>query len=51
VVAEAANGRLFWVEGLRISEGFKLDKGTTHLIKWEWRRNEPLEIASDPHAC
>lgn len=38
VVAEAANGELFWVENLRISESFKLDTATTHALKWQWQR-------------
>jgi hypothetical protein len=38
VVAEARNGEIFWVEGLRIGERFKLDKGTRRALKWCWRR-------------
>lgn len=38
VVAEAADGRIFWVEGLRIGEQFKLDITTQRQLKWEWRR-------------
>jgi tRNA(Ile)-lysidine synthase len=38
VVAATARGVLFWVEGLRISEGFKLDSATSRVLKWEWRR-------------
>jgi tRNA(Ile)-lysidine synthase len=38
VVAEAANGELFWVENLRISESFKLDTTTKHALKWQWQR-------------
>jgi tRNA(Ile)-lysidine synthase len=40
VVAVAENGGIFWVEGLRISECFKLDKTTSKQLKWEWRRSE-----------
>ncbi len=36
VVAETADGRIFWVEGLRISDCFKLDKGTRFALKWQW---------------
>ncbi len=32
------NGELVWVEGLRISERFKLDKDTVSQLKWSWRR-------------
>lgn len=38
LVAEAADGRLFWVEGLRISESFKLGKKTRSELDWRWRR-------------
>jgi len=35
-VATTERGELFWVEGLRISERFKLDKLSTHRLKWHW---------------
>ncbi len=38
IVAEAASGLLFWVEGMRISELFKLDKHSRQGLKWEWSR-------------
>ena len=38
LVAETLAGRIFWVEGLRISEQFKLDKATVGIVKWQWRR-------------
>lgn len=38
LVAEELSGRIFWVEGLRISEQFKLDKATGRVVKWQWRR-------------
>lgn len=41
VVATTVDGRIFWVEKLRISEQFKLDKHTTHRLKWQWRRQSP----------
>ena len=37
VVAVAANGELFWVEGQRISDRFKLDKNTVRRLKWRWQ--------------
>lgn len=40
VVAEAENGQIFWVEGLRISELFKLNAKTQSRLKWHWRRAE-----------
>ena len=38
VVAETAHGVIFWVEGLRISEQFKLDARTRRQLKWRWQR-------------
>lgn len=38
VVAEAENGRIYWVEGLRISEQFKLKTGTNRRLEWRWKR-------------
>ncbi len=37
VVAEA-DGELFWVEKLRISERFKLTPGTIRRLHWRWNR-------------
>jgi len=36
VVAVAENGRIFWVEGLRMSEFFKLDKQCAYWLNWQW---------------
>ncbi len=36
VVAAAADGRLFWVEGLRIGEPFKLTPRTIRRLQWRW---------------
>ena len=33
-----AAGELFWVEGLRLAERFKLDKSTVRGLKWQWKR-------------
>jgi len=38
VVAEAVDG-IFWVEGLRISEDFKLTPETKRVLIWKWRRD------------
>ncbi len=38
IVAVTANDEPFWVEGLRISEPFKLTASTTHHLKWQWSR-------------
>ncbi len=37
LVAATERGELFWVEGLRISERFKLDKQTGRRLKWKWK--------------
>jgi tRNA(Ile)-lysidine synthase len=41
VVATTSEGNIFWVEGLRIAEGFKLDKKSQRGLKWSWHRTEP----------
>jgi tRNA(Ile)-lysidine synthase len=38
MVAATADGEVFWVEGLRISERFKLTKVTIRRLQWRWRR-------------
>jgi hypothetical protein len=41
-IAAADNGEIFWVEGQRISEQFKLSKATKRRLKWRWKRlNSP----------
>jgi tRNA(Ile)-lysidine synthase len=38
VIAEAAGGEVFWVEGLRIGERFKLTPRTRRVLELRWRR-------------
>jgi tRNA(Ile)-lysidine synthase len=38
VVATTGAGELFWVEGQRMAERFKLDKSTQRRLKWAWKR-------------
>ena len=38
VIGETASGEIFWVEGLRIAERFKLDNQTIRCLKWTWKR-------------
>jgi len=45
VVAATRQGGLFWVEGLRMAEKFKLDQHTVRKLKWSWRRNPGLELS------
>jgi tRNA(Ile)-lysidine synthase len=36
VLATASNGEIFWVEGLRIGERFKLTPQTARRLVWQW---------------
>ena len=38
IVATTAKGEVFWVEGMRISEPFKLTKETIRCLQWRWKR-------------
>jgi len=38
VVAGTAQGEVFWVEGMRISERFKLTADTNRRLQWAWDR-------------
>jgi tRNA(Ile)-lysidine synthase len=38
IVAATTGGEIFWVEGLRISENFKLTPETKRRLVWRWRR-------------
>jgi tRNA(Ile)-lysidine synthase len=38
ILATTAAGEIFWVEGLRISENFKLTPQTKRRLVWDWRR-------------
>lgn len=37
-LAATAEGEVFWVEGMRISERFKLSNQTIHRLQWCWER-------------
>jgi tRNA(Ile)-lysidine synthase len=41
VVAEAGNGTIFWLEGLRMAEPFKLTPETKRCLVWRWRCGSP----------
>ena len=43
VVAATASGEIWWVEGLRIGERFKLTTTTRRRLQWDWRRGESIE--------
>ena len=38
IMAATADGVVFWVEGLRISERFKLTRRTIRRLQWRWKR-------------
>jgi len=38
IVATTSSGKIFWVEGLRIAEDFKLTPDTNRRLVWRWRR-------------
>ena len=38
VLATTAAGGIFWVEGLRIGEPFKLTPGTKRQLRWDWSK-------------
>ena len=38
IVAATGSGEVFWVEGLRISERFKLTKRTKRRLHWWWKQ-------------
>jgi tRNA(Ile)-lysidine synthase len=40
VLATTAKNRIFWVEGLRIGEAFKIGPTTKRTLQWSWRRHE-----------
>lgn len=37
IVASTEAGEIFWVEGLRITEDFKVTPGTQRFLEWRWR--------------
>jgi tRNA(Ile)-lysidine synthase len=39
VLAATASGMVFWVEGLRLGEQFKLTGETHHRLQWRWKRH------------
>jgi tRNA(Ile)-lysidine synthase len=41
ILATTAVGEIFWVEGLRISENFKLTPQTKRRLAWRWRHSLP----------
>ncbi len=46
VVAEADGRGIFWVEGLRIAEGFKLQSTSARYLEWRWKRPDAFLAAA-----
>lgn len=44
VLAATGHGEIFWVEGLRMAEKYKLDKGTVRKLQWRWQRQNGAEL-------
>lgn len=50
LLATTAQGEIFWIEGLRISERFKISSRTKSSLKWAWKRPNSA-VASPMTAC
>ncbi|MCX8091401.1 MAG: tRNA lysidine(34) synthetase TilS [Verrucomicrobiae bacterium] len=46
LVATTAEGEIFWVEGERIAEGFKVTPRTRRCLLWRWQRGKSRIAAS-----
>jgi tRNA(Ile)-lysidine synthetase-like protein len=46
VVAEADGRGIFWVEGLRIAEAFKLQSTSARYLEWRWKRPDAFLAAA-----
>ena len=40
VLAETLAGEIFWVEGLRLAERFKVTPATKQVLEWRWQRGD-----------
>ena len=45
VIATTEAGEIFWVEGLRIGEKFKVAAETKTILQWRWRKETPVAAA------
>ena len=41
IIATSSSGEIFWVQGLRMSEGFKLNSETSRHLEWRWTSCKP----------
>lgn len=48
LVGTTAEGEIFWIEGERIGERFKVTAGTRRALLWRWRRDKSCIAASGP---
>ena len=46
IIAEAEGRGIFWVEGLRIAEGFKLQSTSVRYLEWRWERRDAFLAAA-----
>jgi tRNA(Ile)-lysidine synthase len=51
VVAATTQGEVFWVEGMRISERFKLTERTNRRLQWHWKRRLLPKVAATKRPC
>jgi tRNA(Ile)-lysidine synthase len=51
VIAAAETGAIFWVEGLRIGENFKLTPQTKRCLIWRWQRAEMKKTSALHRGC
>lgn len=42
IIATTQRGEIFWVEGQRIGERFKIRPQTQTQLRWEWERKDPV---------
>jgi tRNA(Ile)-lysidine synthase len=51
VVATTAENEVFWVEGLRVAERFKLTPQTTRRMAWRWKPGKNAGVAGFCPSC
>lgn len=49
LVGVAQNGEIFWVEGIRIGEKFKVTPQTRKILQWTWRHAPSTSTDSNAH--
>lgn len=51
VVGTSSEGEVFWVEGMRIGERYKLTEGTIRRLHWRWKRVLTGTVAACRRVC